>query len=89
MIDTEASTLDGVSHISSAGVSSSASGDDESWANVDYYQDSSGKTRGAKRDEDAISAANGSASAVASHQMMVVLEEGSLRVAFRLQEDDI
>lgn len=64
-------------------------GDDESWANVDYFHGASASIHSQNANATTSPAQLNRTSQAPSHQMMVVLEEGSLRVAFRLQEDDV
>ena len=81
----ERSLSDDVSHTNtSTSIRSNIKRDDESWANVDYFHKNKDGADGSHHELHAREDAD-----MAHHQMMAVLEEGSLRVAFRLQEDDV
>jgi hypothetical protein len=81
----------------------SSSENDESWANVDYFHNTddggggsgsgTGTSGGDKVGDVHVHVAQSQPRPLdedaTNHHMMVVLEEGSLRVAFSLQEDDI
>ena len=76
-------------------------GDEEAWANVDYFdkkgQNNNNNASESRTRDEATSCSfevkkgRGGKGHNSSppHQMMAILEEGSLRVAFRLQEDDV
>ena len=77
-------------------------GDEEAWANVDYFdkkgQNNNNNNASESRTRDEATSCSFEVkkgrggkghNSSPPHQMMAILEEGSLRVAFRLQEDDV
>lgn len=79
------SMLDGASSEESCARGSAH--DEESWATVDYFH-AKGEIGNAVATEEDERRRNSSRDQT-SHQMVAVLEEGALRVAFRLLEDDV